>query len=76
MRRSVIFSCLLDLEKQEFGRLETCPVDLGGAVITAACDAIPVEHKNQYQACREWLDSLPGDHTEPGWLKAYAETLI
>jgi hypothetical protein len=75
MRRSVIFTCLLDLEPVEFGRLETCPIDYGGAVVTAACNGVPVEHKNQYTGTREWLDSLPGDR-EPGWLRRYAETLL
>lgn len=75
MRRSVIFTCLLDLEPIEFGRLETCPTDLGGAVVTAACIGVPVSHLNQYEGAREWLARVPGDR-EPGWLRRYALTLV
>lgn len=75
MRRSMIFTALLDLEPIEFGRLDTAPQDLGGAVVTAACEGVPVKHLNQYVGTREWLASLPGDR-EPGWLRRYALTLV
>lgn len=75
MRRSMMFTALLNLEPVEFGRLEQAPLDLAGAVITAACEGVPVGALDQYAACREWLASIPGER-EPGWLKAYALTLI
>jgi len=76
MRRSIIFTCLLDLERQEFGKLETCPRDLASVVISAAVAAIPVRHPNQYEACRDWLSTLTPTDRDPGWLRRFAELLL
>lgn len=75
MFRSVIWTCLLDLERVEFGGLECAPRDLGGAVTTAAVDAIDRKSLNYYESTREWLAAIPGDR-EPGWLERYALTLM
>jgi len=76
MRRSLMFTALLDLEPVEFGRLEQAPRDLAGAVISAAAAAIPILHPDQYQACREWLATLMPADREPGWLKRFAELVM
>lgn len=75
MRRSMIFTALLDLEPVEFGRMEQAPIDRAGAVISKVCDDVSERHPNQYTAVREWLEKVPGDR-ESGWLSRYADTLL
>jgi hypothetical protein len=75
MFRSLIWTCLGDIERVEFGTLECAPRDLAGAVTTRAVEEINPKSLDLYAATREWLTAIPGDR-ESGWLERYALTLI
>jgi hypothetical protein len=70
-------ACLATLAGTEYHNLEIIPRDMGGGVITAACEAIDPHHRDQYQALGEWLEAIKTEFgPQAGWLTRYALTLL
>jgi hypothetical protein len=77
MLRSLVFTALLHVMPDEFGKLEQCPIDKGGRVITDVCDMIRDESwANPYDAVVEFAKRVTPADGEPGYLDRYADGLL